>query len=187
MSETLVLDHTYMPVARVPWQRAITLLFQNKVVVEDVYEDRDIRAATVVIKMPAVIRFLHQLRRKKKQVKFSRLNVYVRDKGRCQYCGHKIPLEISTYDHVVPRARGGQTTWDNVVIACEADNARKAARTPDEAGMRLLSKPVRPSWLPEYRFRLAWDEGMPSSWRAWLQAKTDVSYWNTELENDNGR
>lgn len=177
--ETLVLDASYLPVARVHWQRAITLLFLGKVEVVEEYEDREIRSMTVALKMPSVIRFIKALRRRRRAVKFSRENVYLRDKGRCQYCGEKVPRPHATYDHVVPRAQGGKTTWQNVVIACVGCNQKKGGRRPGEAKMRLLSQPVRPKKLPEVHFTMAWQKGMPESWQVWLQS---FRYWNAELE-----
>lgn len=117
-------------------------------------------------------------------MKFSRENVYARDHGRCQYCGLAVARPESTYDHVVPRAHGGLTTWQNVVIACMPCNQRKGGRTPAQAKMVLRAEPVKPVRLPEgARLTLGWEHGMPPSWRAWLR---DVAYWSGELDNDNG-
>lgn len=188
MSETLVLAADYTPVGRISWQRAITLFYSNKVEIVDTYEDKDIRAATLVIKMPAVVRFLRALRSKRKAIKFSRMNVYVRDHQKCQYCSQHVPLEDTTYDHVLPRSRGGKTTWDNVVIACMSCNQKKSNLTPAEAGMKLKTPPVRPKSLPDARIRLVYRKGMPEAWRAWLDEAADVvktaQYWGGELEQD---
>ena len=85
--ETLVLNPGYEPVARVPWQRAITLLFLGKVEIVEEYEDREIRSVTVDFKMPSIVRLLRALRGATQGITFSRENVYARDGGRCQYCG----------------------------------------------------------------------------------------------------
>jgi len=178
--ETLVLNPGYEPVARVPWQRAISLLFLGKVEVVDEYEDREIRSVTFVVKMPAIVRLLRALRGARKALSFSRENVYARDGGRCQYCGAGVRRDQITYDHVVPRSRGGKTTWENIVIACVACNQKKGGRTPEQAGMKLRTSPVRPKKLPEaLRITLAFREGMPESWRAFLRS---YSYWHGELE-----
>src|SRR5262245_61256943 len=112
--ETLVLNPGYEPIARVPWQRAVTLIFLGKVEVVEAYEDRDIRSVTFVVKMPSVVRLLRALRGARRTVSFSRQNVYARDAGRCQYCGVRVLRADITYDHVVPRALGGKTTWENI-------------------------------------------------------------------------
>ena len=178
--ETLVLDTSYIPVARVHWQRAITLLFQGKVEIIEEYEDKEIKSVTFSMKMPSIVRFLRALKGKKKAIKFSRENVYTRDKGTCQYCGLKVARPEATYDHVTPRAQGGTTVWENIVICCVPCNQKKGNRTPAQAGMRLLSTPVRPKKLPDHmRLTVQWRPGMPPSWRDWLASH---SYWNGELE-----
>jgi 5-methylcytosine-specific restriction endonuclease McrA len=180
--ETLVLSAAYEPVARVTWQRAITLLFLGKVEVVEEYDDQVIRTITFEIRMPSVIRFLRALRGRKKAIKFSRENVYARDKGSCQYCGHKVARHEATYDHVVPRAQGGATHWDNVVIACVPCNQRKGGRTPAQAGMDLRTHPVKPRHLPETaRIAFTYEKGMPLSWKGWLR---DVAYWHGSLDED---
>lgn len=177
--DTLVLDHTWAPVTRVSWQRAITLLFMGKIAVVSEYEDREIKSVTFAIKMPSVVRFLRAIRGRKRAVKFSRENILLRDNFKCGYCARKLTREETTYDHVVPRAHGGQTTWENIVAACVSCNQKKGGRTPDQAGMHLRVQPVKPKKLPEMRVTFAWKPGMPIEWRTWLR---DVTYWNGELE-----
>ena len=175
--ETLVLDIGFTPVARVSWQRAVTLLWQGKVEVVEEYEDRTVRSVALELRVPAVIRFLHSLRGKRKDVRFSRENVYLRDRGRCQYCSTAVPRHDFTFDHVVPRALGGHTVWDNVVVSCTPCNRRKGRRTPVQAGMRLVQAPVRPTSLPDVvRLTFTWKRGMPEAWKL-----TSVAYWNAEL------
>jgi len=82
----------------------------------------------------------------KKEVMFTRRNIYERDGYRCMYCGVKFRKEQLNFDHVIPRDKGGQTTWENIVCACIPCNTRKANRTPVQAGMTLVKKPVKPKW-----------------------------------------
>jgi 5-methylcytosine-specific restriction endonuclease McrA len=179
--ETLVLDTAYVPVARVHWQRAVTLLFMGKVEVVEEYEDKDIKSVTFSIKMPSIIRFLRARKSKRVAIKFSRENVFARDHGKCQYCGKKLSRPEATYDHVIPRAQGGATTWENVVICCVPCNRFKGCRTPAQAGMRLLSTPARPKKLPDHvRITVTWRKGDPETWLTWLAS---YSYWNDELES----
>ncbi len=180
--DTLVLSAWYEPVARISWQRAITLLFAGKVEVVDEYQDRHIRSLHYSIKMPAVVRFLRALTRRKQGVRFSRENVYLRDQGRCQYCMRSIVRAAATYDHVTPRAHGGRTSWENVVIACVACNQKKGGRTPTQARMALRVLPVKPKKIADVqRIRIPIGAGMPQSWRTWLR---DFSYWNGALDVD---
>ena len=180
--ETLVLSPGYEPVGKVPWTRAITLLWEGKVEVVEEYEDRFVRSVTLEFKMPAVVRFLKAVRGRKRAIKFSRENVYARDKGTCQYCSVKVPRSEFTYDHVTPRAQGGQTVWENVVVCCTPCNQKKAGKTPEQAKMHLAHRPVKPTKLPDtFRLTFTWQKGMPEPWKAWMQS---VAYWHTELEND---
>jgi 5-methylcytosine-specific restriction endonuclease McrA len=179
--ETLVLDCSYLPVARVTWQRAVTLLFQQKIEVVEEYEDKEIHAMTFSIKMPSIVRFIRAIRSRKKAIKFSRENVYSRDHGKCQYCANPIPRHEATYDHVVPRSQNGKTSWENVVIACCPCNQYKGGRTPAQAGMTLKVKPIKPKKLPDMRITFVWRPGMPDAWKAFFR---DFAYWNGELEQD---
>ena len=181
MDTTLVLDVGYRPIACAPWQTAIVWVLEKAVEVVDEYPDRYIRSPSWQCKMPSVVRLLKPVRRKP-AVKFSRQNVYARDGGRCQYCGIRVPANAFTYDHVVPRAQGGRTAWDNVVVACIPCNQRKGGRTPAQASMRLRSTPVRPARLPDVRsLSMTYRPGMPEAWRDWLR---DAVYWSGELEHE---
>ncbi len=178
--ETLVLNATYEPVARVPWQRAITLLFLGKVEVVEEYEDKKVRSVTLELRMPSVIRFFRLFKRRKPPVRFSRENVYARDNGRCQYCKRVVNRAEATHDHIIPRAHGGRTCWENIVIACVPCNQRKGGRTPEQAGMRLATAPIKPKKLPDtMRFNFTWQKGMPAAWKNWLR---DMTYWHGALE-----
>ena len=181
--DTLVLSAWYEPVARISWQRAITLLLTGKVEVVDEYQDREIRSKHVSLKMPAVVRFRRALRYRTQAVRFSRENVYLRDQGRCQYCAHRVTRAAATYDHVLPRSQGGRTSWENVVICCVPCNQQKGGLTPVQAKMALHSVPVKPKKLADtLRMRIAFNDGMPQSWRTWLR---DLASGNGEL--DGGR
>lgn len=178
--DTLVLSHAYVPVARVRWQRAITLLSLGMVEVVSEYDDWTVRSVTVEFKVPSIIRFLEKIRDHTPKVKFSRENVYTRDKGCCQYCGMKVPRHEATYDHVKPRCQGGQTKWENVVIACTPCNQRKGDKTPEQAGMHLRSMPVKPAHLPR-QLTFLYRKNVPQSWKDWLRS---YGYWNAELEHE---
>ena len=178
--ETLILSAAWEPMEIVSWQRAMTLVFMNKVEIVEEYEDKAIRTVSIELKMPSVVRFVRTLKNRKRAIKFSRQNVWARDKGRCQYCGIKTPRHLATYDHVLPRAQGGLTRWENVVIACVTCNQKKGNRTPEQARMKLLSVPVKPASLPGGAgMTVTYMKGMPL---AWSQFCVDASYWYGELE-----
>lgn len=171
--ETLLLNATFEPLKVITWQRAVTLMFLGKVEVIEEYEDEEISSVSFTIKMPSVVRLLRLIRPRSRRVKFSRLNVFLRDRNTCQYCGTTQPTNELTYDHIVPRSRGGRTEWENIVTACVACNRQKGGRTPAEAGMRLLAKPSRPTYLPELKVTITFKR-TPESWRDYL-------YWNVTL------
>lgn len=176
-TSTLLLSQGYEPMKIIPWQRAITLHALSKVDVIEEY-DAEIRAVSIVVKVPAVVRLRKAHRRVVKLVKFSRVNIYARDGHRCQYCGVRCSTRELTYDHVIPRSRGGKTSWENIVSCCYACNARKSNRTPAEAKMVLRSTPVRPSWMPAVQIRVS-GTSVPDAWR-------DYVYWAGEIDHDDG-
>jgi 5-methylcytosine-specific restriction endonuclease McrA len=173
MEWTLLLNSTFEPLRVVTWKRAIIMVMLGKVEVIEEYE-RAIRGIRVSIYLPAVIRLNRFIRRKTPIVKFSRQNLYVRDRGVCQYCGTPFEHKELTYDHVVPRSKGGQTEWTNVVSCCTACNLRKGGRTPEEAGMPLIKKPKAPIWIPLLTKSLGIDE-TPSSWKDYLYLNQELS------------
>lgn len=180
MGDVLVLDISAFPLGKVAWRRAMALLRKNKAFVVEYYEDWTVRTVSVEIKVPSIIQLLNKITGNKKAVKFSRQNIYFRDKGKCQYCNLRVPMPDMTLDHVLPRSQEGKTTWDNTVVACMKCNQKKANRTPQQAGMKLLSTPSKPKKASDaLRFTFAWQKNMPLAWRPFLQA---YSYWNGELE-----
>lgn len=164
MDRVLVLDQSYMPISVVSLKRAMTYIAKDKVEVIRQYE-RTIRSAHAYWKMPAVVRFTIKFNRPRKIVKFSRKNVYARDRWHCQYCRHKFePCEL-TYDHVVPKSRGGKTEWDNIVTCCIECNMKKGDKTPQEAGMVLHKIPTKPDWVPIFAVKLLRDKEAPEQWK----------------------
>jgi 5-methylcytosine-specific restriction endonuclease McrA len=132
----------------ISWQRAVTLVFLGKVEVLAEY-DEEIRAPAVSLKTPAVVRLTKGVvPTKNPKARFTRVNVFTRDGFRCQYCGARRAMADLNYDHVVPRVRGGRTSWENIVTSCYPCNGRKGSRTPEQAGMKLLRKPFKPTSLP---------------------------------------
>jgi len=172
MEQVLLLNITYEPLKVINWKKAITLLLLNKVEVLEEY-GQEIHSVSFTLKLPAVVRLLKMVKRHRTPVKFSRQNIYARDKYRCQYCGSKHPPEELTYDHVIPKFRGGKTKWENIVTCCIRCNRQKGGRSPREAGLRLVRKPLRPTWLPAVRVTIGFRD-VPRSWYDYL-------YWNVEL------
>lgn len=177
--DTLVLSHSYLPVDRISWERAVTLWVLDKVEIIEEYEDRVVRSTSVAFKMPSVVRFVHRVRTHLKGFKLSRENLFCRDKGHCQYCKCKLTRATATWDHVIPRRLGGRTTWQNIVMACVDCNQVKGGRTPEGAGMKLLAEPMAPRSLPPtFRFTFSDPRQVPATWRQYL---FDLSYWHSDL------
>lgn len=141
----------------------------------DVEEDEPfIQTQWMKLRVPEVIALTRYDRMPRNVVAFSRRNVFKRDNFTCQYCSCKPGSEELTIDHVVPRSHGGVSSWSNCVLACVECNHRKAARTPDRAGMPLKREPTRPIWNPSYSrsgVRL----------ESWSKFVSDA-YWNIDLE-----
>jgi len=172
MEQVLLLNITYEPLKIINWKKAITLLCLGKVEVIEEY-DHEIHSVSFSIRLPSVVRLLKLIKRPKNLIKFSRQNIYGRDRYKCQYCGRHFASEELTYDHVLPKSRGGRTEWENIVTCCVDCNRRKGGRTPEEAAMRLVRKPARPSWIPALRITIGFQR-VPDTWRDYL-------YWTVEL------
>src|SRR5262249_26502664 len=117
MNAVLFLDVDWQPMRVDAWTRAITDLFLGKVEVIEYSRDRTIKGVDREYPMPAVVRVLRRFRRDRVVIKFSRINIYTRDRFTCQYCAERFLAEDLTFDHVVPRSAGGRTSWDNIVTA----------------------------------------------------------------------
>lgn len=181
MENVLVLSNSYEPIACAPWQSAIVWVLEKLAEVVEEHPDKYIHTVRWAVKMPSVVRLVKPINRKR-AIKFSRQNVYLRDNGRCGYCGIKVSRDDWTYDHVIPRMQGGKTNFDNVVCCCTNCNQRKGGRSPAQASMRLLVQPIRPKKLPNvFGFGMEYKPNMPNSWKNWLR---DAAYWKTELEHD---
>lgn len=185
MSDVLVLDAAGEPYYTTNVQDAIRLWTKDKaVVLEEDFEGRLLHSDSFEMGMPRVIQLRNWVARKLAlQVPFSRRNLIIRDSvvrgGKtvlvCQYCADALTTETYSLDHIVPRSRGGRSTWENLVACCKDCNSRKANRTPQEAHMRLMKKPVVPSSNdPKFKFRLHIRNPRPE-WSSYL-------YWNVELE-----
>ncbi|MEQ1566840.1 MAG: HNH endonuclease [Myxococcota bacterium] len=163
----LLLDKSYRPLRAVGWRRAILLGLSGRVEVLEYYP-RAVVTATQRYPLPAVIRVPGWVDRVPQVVALTRRNVLLRDRHTCAYCGATDLARELTIDHVLPRSRGGCTTWENVVTACAPCNRRKGNRTPAEALMRLGVTPRAPSALQLGRKGMIEVGDPPPEWRAWL-------------------
>jgi 5-methylcytosine-specific restriction endonuclease McrA len=128
------------------------------------------------IAVPRIVRLLFYDRLPRSDVKFNRRNIFARDRNRCQYCGKRFPTTELSLDHVIPRTMGGEATWDNIVCACTSCNVKKGGRTPKQANMVLVQKPIKPRHSPLIHAHLG--EPRYSSWQQFV----DHAYWSVELK-----
>ena len=165
---------SYFPLSVWPWQEVVKAVCLDRVHIVSHY-DQVVRSPSFEMRLPSVIslkEYIHAARRPA----FTRFNVFLRDRFACQYCGDNFPTHDLTFDHLVPRSRGGWTTWENVVTACSSCNLMKGSRLPEEAGMLPRHMPVQPST------QMLRDNGrsfppnyLHESWR-------DFLYWDSELD-----
>lgn len=171
-TRTLLLNSTYEPLSVISWQRAVTMVYLDKVEVLRSYQSV-VRSISSSLETPAVVRLTRFVKRHRAGIAFSRRNVFLRDGHRCQYCAVALPTHELTADHVVPKSMGGRTSWENVVTACAPCNRKKGGRTPAQARMTLIAMPKPPRDLPVLATQLA-RSNHPEPWREFLRYHTVV-------------
>ncbi|NCN39704.1 HNH endonuclease [bacterium] len=167
MTQALVLNASYQPVRIIDWQKALILWFQGKVEILEFHEI-EVHSPSQSFPLPAVLKFKKYFRPYFSfGVKFSRKNIFLRDKNICQYCCKKFPEKQLTLDHVIPLSRGGAHNWTNVVTACSACNNKKGAMSLKEANLRLLKKPIKPKFLQQGEIP-GMKSHLPETWVVYL-------------------
>ena len=165
---------SYFPLSLWPWQEAVKAVFLERVNIVSEYEEL-VHSPSMEMRLPSVIS-LKEYVPTKRSAAFTRFNVFLRDRFVCQYCGEASLAHDLTFDHVVPRSRGGRTTWENVVAACGPCNLRKGSRMPRECGMTPRRLPYQPTtWQLQENGRSFPPNFLHESWR-------DFLYWDTELD-----
>jgi 5-methylcytosine-specific restriction endonuclease McrA len=162
---------SYYPLSVWPWQEVVKAVFQDRVDVVSTY-DKVVRSPSIEFQLPSVVS-LKQYVDQDRPPAFTRFNLFLRDSFCCQYCGS--PQDL-TFDHLIPRSRGGRTTWENIVAACAPCNLRKGGRTPREAGMFPHHSPHRPN------MHQLQDLGRRFPPHYLHQSWLDYLYWDIELE-----
>lgn len=199
MSDVLVLNRSFYAVQVTSWQRALTLVYLDHASVVDqeyrTYSFADWRELSALaqehpagyvttpqftIAVPEVIALKLYDRLPATDVKFTRRNIYEHYRYRCCYCGKQCSTAELNLDHVIPRSRGGKTSWDNIVTSCIPCNLKKADKLPGEAGMRMLATPTKPNWRGNLALLARSPLKMRTSWQRFI----DHAYWNSELEKE---
>lgn len=199
-ANVLVLNRLYMAIRVVSARRAFSMLARNLAEVISIDEGRFanydfdswtelseyrelfddhtdwVHTVRMRIAVPKIIRVFGYDRLPMQEVKLNRRNIYARDHNTCQYCGERHPTGELSLDHITPRSQGGQSSWSNLVCCCVHCNARKGGRTPVQARMSLIRKPVKPRRNPVINLRLGLDKY--ACWQTFL----DNAYWTVELK-----
>jgi 5-methylcytosine-specific restriction endonuclease McrA len=165
---------SYFPLSLWSWQDAVKAVFLGRVNIVSEY-DRTVRSPSFEMRLPSVISLKEYVPGTRRPA-FTRFNVFLRDRFVCQYCGDDFPTQDLTFDHVIPRSRGGRTAWENVVTACGGCNLLKGNHLPREVGMFPIFSPRQPTTfeLQENGRRFP-PNFLHESWR-------DFLYWDSELE-----
>lgn len=165
LHDVLVLNKAWIPIHIVCWKKSMSLIYQDHAHSLDrefiAYDFKNwleystknaddyakVHSANWTIAIPEIIVLTKYDKLPARDVKYSRENIFHRDHYKCQYCGQVFPAKQLTVEHVIPKHHGGKAVWNNIVSACSPCNNKKANRTPEQAHMRLLKKPTKPSWL----------------------------------------
>lgn len=165
---------SYFPLSLWPWQEAVKAVFMDRVNIVAEY-DHHVSSPSFAMRVPSVIALKQYVPLNRKPA-FTRFNVFLRDRFVCQYCSQALPAAELTFDHVVPRSRGGRTSWQNVVTACQSCNLAKGNKMPKAAGMIPKRAPIAPSNFQLQENGRAFPPNfLHDSWR-------DFLYWDTELD-----
>jgi len=165
---------SYYPLSLWSWQEAVKAVVSGRVNVVSVYE-RFVRSPSRAMPLPSVISLKEYIPAARRPA-FTRFNVFLRDRFSCQFCGEALPTHELTFDHLVPRSRGGRTVWENVVTACSPCNLSKGDRLPHEARMYPLVAPEQPTtYTLQENGRAFPPNYLHHSWR-------DFLYWDSELD-----
>jgi 5-methylcytosine-specific restriction endonuclease McrA len=160
--KVLILNQDYRALTICSVQKAFTLVYMHKAELVSDYQNLFLKTVSASYAVPSIIRLFRYVQLPYKGVMLSRQNIFRRDGNECQYCGSTHDL---TLDHVLPRSRGGLSTWENLCTACKTCNARKGDHTPDEAGTPLKVKPFKPSFL---MFLREFSGVIDENWRPYL-------------------
>lgn len=167
---------SYFPLSVWPWQEAVKAVFLDRVETVSAY-DHTVRSPSFEMRLPSVIALRSYIPLNKRPA-FTRFNVFLRDRFSCQYCGLRFETRELTFDHVIPRSRGGRASWSNVVTACRTCNMTKGNRMPGEARMFPLARQVTPTTFQLRRNGQSFPPNfLHEHWRDYL-------YWDSELVSD---
>jgi hypothetical protein len=160
--KSLLLNSSYQVISFIPFKKVIKLLSKGKIEIIDEW-DKEIKWTSGKIKYPATVRLNYYVKNKSRSVNFNNRAVYKRDQFICAYCGYQLTHGEATWDHIIPRSKGGESSWLNCITCCGVCNHKKANKTLKDSGMRLLFQPTIPNYSTtfiEYKYM----DNKHSSW-----------------------
>lgn len=165
----LALAPNYEPIGTISWKKAVAFVFLNKATTLEEY-DQEIRSIGFTMRIPSVVVMKSGKNKRINSVRFSRRNIWLRDEGCCQYCNESVNINTFTIDHVHPKAAGGITAWDNVVVCCYPCNQHKGEKSLKESGLKLKKIPRKPNSLPFVNEIVGFynDNYLHPTWKFWL-------------------
>jgi len=198
--DILCLNRNFYAIHIIDWTRAMTLLYTNRVSVVDSdfrkYDFNDwvelskiigdnpngyIRTTNFKIAVPEIVALNFYDELPETEVKFTRKNLYHHYSNRCCYCDKRFKTSELNLDHVLPKSKGGKSSWENIVLSCIPCNSLKDNRSPHDAGLKMNYQPNKPAWRPSYAVSIRGGLKIQQSWKKFI----DEAYWNMELENEN--
>lgn len=171
---TLLLNASHEVLKIVNWKRAVRLTLFEKAEVIAHYSDKTIKTPNATFNVPSVIRLKKMVKPYKRfgQVKFSKINLYIRDNYKCQYCDKKFKYSELTIDHIIPRSRGGESTWTNCVTCCYKCNIFKADKNLKNSGLQLMSIPRPPRYSDLLKQSILYrTNDIPDIWKEILEQR----------------
>ncbi|HWR83294.1 MAG TPA: HNH endonuclease [Candidatus Deferrimicrobium sp.] len=166
--KVLMLNQNYEPLTICTARRAVVLMFEGKAEMIEKADGLRIRTVAASFALPSVVRLWHYRKVPHKRIMLTRKNILTRDGHHCQYCGGS--KGSMTVDHLIPKRLGGQDAWENLVCACSRCNNKKGDRTPDEAGMKLIRRPIRPTYITFIQRNY----GIADRWRPYLFVDSSI-------------
>jgi 5-methylcytosine-specific restriction endonuclease McrA len=169
LEQTLVIDRDFQPIMIINWQKAFCLIFTGKAEVIKESDSRLIHSSYKVFKFPTVIQIFTRVNYSVR-VTLNRWSIFARDNFSCAYCGVVQTKKELSLDHIHPVSKGGKSSWENLITACQKCNQKKSDKTAEEAGLKMRLKPYRPVWSPSFMMSVYQIKTINDDWKDFLNS-----------------